>query len=111
MAVKNWVQAVPQAEINSAGFNNAFQAINPNGGLPHGCFLIRIINDSTVDIDISYDGVVVHDFLKTKSEITYNFQSNSQPNNFIANMRGGQIVWVAGNAGVGEVKLTGYYQV
>lgn len=107
--VKNIVQAVGLTVIDSATFTGAYQAINPNG-LEEACFFLRIINDSTVDVTVSYDGVIDHDYVQTTEIFELPAQTNSQPNNFVANFKKGQVVYVKAAAGVGFVMLAGYYQ-
>jgi len=108
MAARNSVNAVALSSINSTAFNGAYQAINA-AGLPNACFMIRIVNNSTVIITISYDGTTDNDFIPIGGYLQLNFQTNGQPNNFIANMKAKTIVYVKGVAGTGLVYLAGYY--
>lgn len=109
---KNYVQAIPITFFDTIGLNAQLQAINPNG-LDQPCFLIRIINSSNTDVEISYDGVHLHDYVRSNSELQLPFQSNAQPRNFICQMKKGTIVYVRGTAGAGMgfITLAGYYQV
>ena len=109
MAVKNSVQAIALTSIDSATFTGAYQVINA-AGLTKNCFMIRLTNNSNKDITVSYNGTVDHDFVKAGTFIQLPFQENAQPNNLIANMSMGTIVYVRGAAGAGLVYLAGYYQ-
>ena len=109
MAVKNSVQALALTSIDSATFTGAYQAVNA-AGLSKNCFMIRLTNNSNKDITVSYNGTTDHDFVKAGASIQLEFQTNSQPNNLIANMAAGTIVYVKGAAGTGLVYLAGYYQ-
>ncbi len=111
MAVKNFVQAIPDTFFNAAALNAQLQAINPNG-TNEACFLIRIINDSNTAVNISYDGITVHDYVRAGESLQLPFQSNSQPRNETALLRKGTVVYVRGTAGpgVGFITLCGYYQ-
>lgn len=109
MAVKSFVQAIPRSSISSAAIGGAYAAINA-GGLPEACFLIRIINDSTAGIDISYDGVNDHDFVRDDDVLQIGFQTNSQPNNQTALLKKGTVIYVSGTPGVGTIYLVGYFQ-
>ena len=109
MAVKNIVLAIPLTSISSTTFNSTYQLVN-TGGLPHACFLLKMTNNSNVDITISYDGVNDHDFLRNDDELQIASQTNSQPNNFVALFGVGLKVYVKGIAGMGSVYLAGYYQ-
>jgi hypothetical protein len=110
MAVKNIVLPIVMTNINSTTVIATYLPINPTG-LPHACFMIRIINASNAAITISYDGTNDHDFLAANTSTPeLEFQTNSQPNNLIAKLAQGTIVYVKGTAGVGNVYLTGWYQ-
>lgn len=105
---KNIIKAIELTHINSAAFTGAYQAINPTG-LPNACFLIRIINNSNKSITVSYDGVTDQDFIIAGATFQLPIQSNALPNNYIANIKQGTIVYVKAAAGAGLVYLAGYY--
>jgi len=109
MAVKNSVQAIVLTSIDSATFTGAYQAVNTSG-LDKNCFMIRIINNSTHDVTVSYDGTHDHDFVPHGTVAQISFQTNAQPNNFTANLAKGTVVYVKGTAGAGLVYLAGYFQ-
>ncbi len=115
MAVKNQVKAILMTSIDATTFTGAYLPINPLG-LPNPCFLIRIINNSNMPITISYDQTIPSDaksdadFLPANEELQLNFQTNSQPSNWWANLQQGTIVYVKGAVGTGKVYLVGYYQ-
>ena len=113
MAVRSYVKAVTAARFNTAAVTGGYDLINP-GGLSHACFLIRLINNSNISVEVSYDGVHTQEFSHTEREIELNFQTNNQ--NFagaVALMPKGQKVYVLNpnqGAGVGYIYLIGYYQ-
>lgn len=111
MSVKNNVLAIEMTSIDSATLtpSPAYQVINA-GGLDESCFMIRIINDSNSDVMISYDGVTDNDFIIAGQTLQLESQTNSQPNNKLANFQKGLVVYAAGTAGVGTIYLVGYYQ-
>lgn len=111
MAVKNSIQPILLTSINSAAFTGAYQLLSASTGLDNPCFLIRIINNSNQNITISYDGINDHDFLPTLNTVQLPFQSNSQPNNFVAQIAKGTRIYVKGAAGAGLVYLSGYCQI
>lgn len=80
------------------------------GGLPRACSLIRIINNSNVDVGFSYDGINTHEFLPIGSVTQIQFQTNSRPNSKSALLPRRAPVSLIGAAGVGNVWLVGYYQ-
>jgi len=110
MAVRNTVNAVEVFFISSVVLEaDEYQSINSQG-LPFPCFLIRVINNSNKDVMISYDGVTDHDFIPMGQTLQLPFQSNSQPNGYVALMAKGTIVYVQGAAGTGDIYLAAYYQ-
>jgi len=109
MAVKNYMKAVPLTSVNSATFTGAFVALN--GGLQAPCVILRIINSSNREIDISYDGgATAHDHLFPGERLQLDFQANAVPNTSSAAMAKGTVIYVRGAAGAGLVYLAGYYQ-
>jgi hypothetical protein len=109
MAVKSSVQAVPLTSLSSAFLTAAYDSIN-SAGLPQSCFLLKIVSTSTTGVTISYDGVTDHDYLPAGLTMEVNAQTNSQPNNWIANFQKGTVVWVKGTAGTGNIYVVGYFQ-
>ena len=74
------------------------------------CFWIRIINLSNIALDISYDGVTVHDYIRADSDFFLMTQTNAQPNAFEALMAKGTIIYVSSAAaGIGRIILSAYY--
>jgi hypothetical protein len=108
MAVKNRVKAITLTSKASSTVTGSYAAINASG-LTQACFLIRINNASNQAITISYDGTNDHDYLAANTALTFDFQANSQPNNFMALLALGTIVYVKGTAGTGTISLSGYY--
>ena len=107
-AVKNIVQAIPLTSIASASVASSYAAIN-SSGLPNNCSIIRIINNSSTDVTVSYDGVTDHDYVRTNTTVTLEFQSNAMPNSYVSNLAIGTKVYVKGTAGTGNVYLAGYF--
>jgi hypothetical protein len=109
MHVRNTVQAIPLSTVAASTLDGTYTSLNT--GLPFACFYIRILNDSTVPITVSYDGGETdHDFIAPAGTITVNAQTNSQPNGNIALFAKGQSIWINGTVGTGAIYLSGYYQ-
>ena len=108
MAFKDKISSIPLTSIDSATVSGTYQAIN-SSGLDNPCFLIRIINDSSQDVTISYDGTTDNDYLRTTETLSLPFQTNARPSNFVANIPKGTKVYVKGTAGTGAIYLAGYY--
>lgn len=109
MALKNTVKAIPLTNIASSSLTANYQAINP-GGLPNACFEIVFTNGSTTGVTLSYDGTTDHEYVLSTGTKILNAQTNSAPNNHVANFPIGTIVYAKGTAGTGNLYLSGYFQ-
>ena len=111
---KDRVKAIELQVVNSADIAIdtwvAFDTIALDGvGLEGACFFIKINNDSSAGVYISYDGINVHDFVHSYSDYSVNFQTNSSPGNQVSKMSKGTIVYAQGVAGQGDIYLSGFY--
>jgi hypothetical protein len=107
---KNGIKAIEMQSLDVSTLVGA--AFSPIGvGLPHACFMLRIDNDSDINLVISYDGVTEHDFLHAGStEVLFGFP---QAPNMSATMAEHTVIYAAnstGGAGTGDVYVIGYYQ-
>lgn len=92
--------------IDSSTFTGLYQAIGT--AFQNPASLIKIVNNSTVAVTISWDGVNDHDFIPATSFALYDITANSQRESgvFISE---GTIIYVKGSAGVGSVYLVDFY--
>jgi hypothetical protein len=112
MATKSYVACLPLTSFDTAALNATFQPIN-TGGLDAPCIFVRIINDSNVDVIISYDGVVANDYILTEEVVVLPYQAQADPITQFAGLRRGTTIYVKqspGGPGVGLVYLAAYYQ-
>lgn len=108
MAAKNIVLPILLSSFDTLTLDVPFQLIT--AGLPASCTILRFINNSDRDITISYDGVTAHEFLPLESELTLNFQSNSQPSGLVSCMPARTKIYASGlTLGTGFLYLAGYY--
>jgi len=106
---KDRVKAIELQTVDSADIAaDTWTAFN-TAGLDGACFFIKVNNDSTGGVYISYDGVTAHDFVHSYSDYSVNFQTNASPNNNVSKMPKGTIVYVQGTAGQGNIYLSGFY--
>lgn len=77
------------ATLLAAGYN----VLDP--GIPEPVFYMKIINTSTVNVLISYDGLYPHDVVLANSNFELYLQTNSQPHSGIALFERGKPVYVA----------------
>lgn len=110
MSVKNIIQAAPLSSIAGSAFTGSYQLFNSTG-LPKGICILRIYNNSSVDITISYDGTHDNDIVPVGTVLMINAQANAQPNNHVALFPGGTSVYMKGTASSsGTAYLAAYYQ-
>ena len=69
----------------------------------------RIINNSTDDVTVSYDGTNDHEYVPKATVVQLSFEANAQPNNFVSVLQIGTRVYVKGTAGTGNIYLSGYF--
>lgn len=94
--------------MNPAAYTQIGFAVAPTG-FPYACFLIRLVNNTNQDINISFDGVTDNDYLVAGQTMQLTSQTNSPYNIDCALFPIGTKVYAKGLAGNGTVYLTGYY--
>jgi hypothetical protein len=94
MKLTNRVYAVPASLYPAAAIPQFVYLPLNLVPLQEPCFLMRIINASTEDIWISYDGVTDHDYLPAGYTTTINYQTNALPNAYVAQEPKGLTVYV-----------------
>ena len=110
MSVQDKIKAIPMVTFNTATLAGAYLPIN-HLGLPHACSTITVMNESNVDLAVSYDGITQHDILFNGDRLGYMpSQILSQPTNNKCFWPKGTKIYVSSAAGVGNVYLTGFYQ-
>jgi hypothetical protein len=107
MMAQNYVKALEMAFFDTSNLTGGYDLLRV---LPVPCAIIRFINNSSVDVGVSYDGLAIQDFLRLDSELVFNFQTNSQPSGKMALMKKGTHIYLIGQPGKGLVYITGYYQ-
>lgn len=106
--MKNCIKADAVSIFNATGITGSFKPLNPLG-FSGPAVLIRMVNDCDQPIAISYDGTRTHDYLAENSSMILPFQTNGMPNNNVAAMPKGTIVYISGAAGTGFISLSVYY--
>ncbi len=93
-----------RSERNSSTFDNTFQTLGTSLAFP--AVLIKIINNSDTDIDISLDGgTTEHDFVPSESFFLYDMRAN-HGREFDYGFRAGTQFHIRGAAaGTGNVYL------
>lgn len=104
----NFVASMEMQSFNIAGLAAGFTAVDVDGIESH-LLILRIINDSNKAVIVSYDGVTDHDIIPAGTNVTYNLQSNSEPQNWVYQLKEGTVFWVRGAAGAGFIYFSGWY--
>lgn len=105
---QNSVKPFILSSIASSAVTASYAALNGTG-FPQAPFFIRIVNASTKDITVSYNGVDDHEFIPSTGVFELPSQTNSQPNAQVALFPKNTIVYIKGTAGTGNIYLSGYY--
>ncbi len=102
------VKPIGLSTFDSSHLTAPFLVLNTDG-LDETCFYIRIVNDATTAVTISWDGTNDHEYLAPHTMWELNAQQNARPQSEMCNVNKGQKFYVAGTAGVGTITLSGYY--
>jgi hypothetical protein len=106
---KNSIKAVPMTTFASTSVSGTYAPII-TGGLAQACYLLRIINDTTQDVTISFDGVTDADYILLGTGNNIPAIYGAQPNSYVALFPKGMQIYVKGTAGTGNIYVSGYYQ-
>lgn len=100
----NGLRIIPEAlrNFDSEEFDGTFQPI----GIPlvYACCLLKFINNSNVDIFISWDGVTSHDFIAANGFALYDVCSDAGSQRGLYAAQGTQF-WVMGDDDITNVGL------
>ena len=105
---KDIVSLIPIASIDSSTLGVAYLPINATG-LPNGCFIVYLTNDSNQDVLISIDGTTTHEVVLQGQRVPLFGQNNSGPGNQKAYFPKGTVFYAKGTAGTGNIYLTASY--
>ena len=96
---KNSVAFDERIHFDASGLTGAYQTFTSAGFyLPIAS--MQLVNSSTADVDISFDGSTDHYFLRSSEKLDLDFQKNANPNSFYCNIKLGQQVYVKAGHGV-----------
>jgi len=104
------------ASIAAGDITAAFKPINTER-LPKYCYCLKMTNDTTDPVIISYDGVNPHEYIRSGETISINSQTNNVPANRKSFIHGSYVAaiyvkwpqWVKLPGPVGTVYLMAYY--
>lgn len=87
---------------DSSTFDGTYQTLGDALSAP-GC-IVKIVNDSNRDVDISTDGSEDHDFVPQNGFVLYDMRANRAREQYFVFEKGTQF-YVKGTAGTGNVYL------
>ena len=97
----------PLRSIDSATFTGSFQAVGTP--LANSSRIIKFINNSTVPVTISWDGINAHDFVPPTSFVLYDVSTNrGKPSPYLSIRQRTQF-YVSGSAGSGLFYIVTLY--
>lgn len=103
------LKAIPRVDFNAAGLMVNYQPLTVTG-LPAACFIVKISNQSNIAIDLSYDGVTAHEYIRADSDFFLPIQMNAQPTAWeVLIPKGSKMYIKATGAGIGTIYLSAYY--
>lgn len=105
MSFKNRLQPVPLTSVDVSTLTDISYTVVNGDGLPFPCSLMRISNNSGVDILISFDGINDHEFVFNDQVVALNAQTNAAPTNFVSLFPKGQKVYAKVYTGTGTGAL------
>lgn len=104
----NFVASIEMQSFNVAGLAAGFAAVDVDGIESH-LLVLSILNNSNTPVIVSYDGVTDHDIIVAGERVVYNLQSNSEPQNWVYQLKEGTVFYVRGVAGAGFIYFSGWY--
>jgi len=94
---QDYFQFIPASQFNPASLTGSFQPVFTNG-FPDTVKILEVYNGATVAMDVSYDGVNLHEVWPAGATLIIDFQANHSTNQPFGggNLFGrqGQNVWV-----------------
>ena len=113
-------QCIEMAVFDTSTLTGSFSPLNgpssylifTGAGFQNDIKILKIYNDGTEGIVISYDGLTRNDFWPSKATIIIDLQTNHSDNSSngagTLNGRKGQIIFGSGTAGTGNLYIAGY---
>ena len=103
MPAGNIVDFMPRRSRAGSTFDNTYQTLgNP---ISDPAVMIKIVNNTNQDLDISTDGTTDHDFVPANSFTLYDFRTNKGEENDFMLPKGKQIYVKGAAVGTGNVYL------
>ena len=105
------VQCVPLIAFDPGALTASFASIN-GAGFPSDIKMLKIFNGGAVGVDISLDGVTIHDYWPPGATIVLDFQTNHADSSAYGSgtlyLRQGQIIYAKTGTNATFVKISGF---
>lgn len=82
---------IPRQQIDASSLTTSYQVFEING-LGDEAQIFKMLNNSNVDVDISYDGVVDHDIIPAGGAFILDFTANKERT--YGSLRNRQLVYI-----------------
>lgn len=111
MEDQQYFQAIPVGQLDPAALTGSFQAVFASG-FENPVKIFKMFNGSGVDVDVSYDGVNVHDVLPAGGTLIVDLQANHSCNppygsgTYVGRL--GQNVWLRSSSRGDWITIGGY---
>ena len=92
--------------ISSATLTGSYQVVGSTFANP--IILLKIVNNSDQDIDVSYNGTTDHDIVPANGFTLYDFNANRYRTGG-CQLKVGSGVYVKGSAGTGTIYVVSFY--
>jgi|GEM_PF-3092000 hypothetical protein len=106
-----WFQAIPAGQFDTTTLTGTFQPMFPNGFLDN-IKIMEVWNGGAVAVDISFDGVNLHQVWPASATLVIDLQANHSDNppygSGTLNGRAGQNVWVRTSTNPTFLTVGGY---
>ena len=110
MAAKSSISAITLTSIAGTALTTSYKPVNSTG-LSRSCSIIRLSNNTSKDLTVSYDGITDHEFVKAGTILQISLQSNKEVSSGVCQLKKGTVIYVKSDAaGTGIAYLSGYYQ-
>lgn len=90
----------------SASLTSSYQVLGTTLNYPTK--IIRLLNNGTTDVTVSWDGITDHDYLPAGSFLLLDVSTNKETSQVFTISKGTQFL-VKGTAGTGNIYLSSYY--
>lgn len=113
MSAGNSIKAMPMITVDISTLNDLTYTEVTSGGLPEALSSMRFLNDSNINIKMSYDGITDHDIIASLSaNYAITPQLFATPANYVAAFAKGTKIYLklTNMPGFSNLYIIGYYQ-